>query len=239
MKLAADLHMHSCLSPCGSEDMTPNNIVNMSLLKGLDVIAVSDHNSAKNLPAVAAVAQRAGILFLPAVEVQTKEEVHILAYLPAVEAALELGEVIRNKLLPIPNREDLFGPQIVMNEKDEEIEREERLLLQSADMSINELVAIVKSLGGAAVPAHINRKSYSIVNALGFVPDGVFTTLEVSTNAPAIRANTTRYHMMFNSDAHDLREINERCFMIWPEARSAEAIIDYINRPLRTVTRKD
>ncbi|MGI6151364.1 MAG: hypothetical protein ACOYIR_05385 [Christensenellales bacterium] len=239
MKLAADLHIHSCLSPCANEDMTPNNIVNMSVLKGLDVIAVSDHNSAKNLPAVAALAKRAGILFLPAIEVQTREEVHVLAYLPSVEAALELGETIRNTLLPIPNREDLFGPQIIMDENDVKIGREERLLLQPADLSIDELVRLVKALGGAAVPAHINRRSYSIIHALGFIPPNVFNTLEISTNAPVCKADTTSYHLIFNSDAHDLWEISERCNMIWPEERSIEAIIRYINRPLRTVFRKD
>jgi len=239
MRLAADLHIHTCLSPCGSEDMTPNNIVNMARLKGLDAIAICDHNAAGNLPAVAALAQRAGILFLPGIEVQTREEVHILAYLPTVKAAQELGEEIYRRLLPIRNREDLFGPQIVMNERDEETKREERLLLQSADLSVDELVDIVKALRGAAVPAHVNRKSYSIVGALGFVPEGLFTTLEVSLNAPHLRTLPPSCHLMFNSDAHDLWELNERCFMIWPEERTAEALIDYIRRPRRAAFGKD
>ncbi len=239
MKLAVDLHIHSCLSPCGSEDMTPNNIVNMSRLKGLDAIAVSDHNSAKNLPAAAELANRAGILFLPAIEVQTREEVHVLAYLPTVETALELGEFLYARLLPIPNREDLFGPQIIMNENDEETGREERLLLQSADLTIDELVQKVKALGGAAVPAHINKRSFSMIHVLGFIPPNTFNTLEISARSPACKADTSSYHLMFNSDAHDLWDISERCSIIRPEERSAKGILQYINRPLRTVFRKD
>ena len=204
MKLAVDLHIHSCLSPCGSEDMTPNNIVNMSKIKGLDVIAVADHNSAKNLSAVAKLANRNGLLFLPAIEVQTKEEVHVLAYLPSVQSALELGEVIYERLLPITNREDLFGSQIIMDENDEEICREERLLLQSADITIDELGQIVKAKAGACVPAHINKRSYSLIHVLGFIPENTFNTLEISTAAPISTVNTASYHLMFNSDAHYL-----------------------------------
>ncbi len=171
MKLAVDLHIHSCLSPCGSEDMTPNNIVNMSRLKGLDAIAVSDHNSAKNLPAAAELANRAGILFLPAIEVQTREEVHVLAYLPTVETALELGEFLYARLLPIPNREDLFGPQIIMNENDEETGRERAPAPSVGGSDHRRACSKVKALGGAAVPAHINKRSFSMIHVLGFIPE--------------------------------------------------------------------
>lgn len=133
---AVDLHIHSCLSPCGDEDMTPNNIVNMALLKGLDFIAVTDHNSALNLPAVESLARKAGLGFLPGIEVNTKEEIHVLAYLPDVERALVLDEWIMKHLPPTPNREDFFGEQRILNEEDECVGKLDRLLIHATDLSL-------------------------------------------------------------------------------------------------------
>ena len=138
MKLAVDLHIHSCLSPCGDELMTPNNIVNMAALKGLDVIAVSDHNSALNLPAVASVAQQADICLIPAIEFNTREEVHVLGYFPTVEAALEISSAVR-PLLALDNKPDFFGEQKVLNDQDEEIGIEQKLLIQALDLPIDQL----------------------------------------------------------------------------------------------------
>ena len=102
MNIAVDLHMHSCLSPCGDELMTPNNIVNMALIKGLDIIAVCDHNTARHLPAIARVAEEAGLPLLPGMEITTAEEVHLLAYFSSVDKALEFSDYIYPHLPPIP-----------------------------------------------------------------------------------------------------------------------------------------
>ena len=109
MKCAVDLHIHSCLSPCGDEGMTPNNICNMARLKELDLIAVADHNTARHLPVIQRVARGLGLGLLPAMELTTREEVHLLSYFPTVDMALEFSEEIYPHLPPVPHRPELFG----------------------------------------------------------------------------------------------------------------------------------
>ena len=121
MKIAVDLHIHSCVSPCADMDMTPNNLVTMAYLKGLDAIAVSDHNTAKNLPACKAVADARGILLVPAIEVESREEVHVLCYFTSVEAAVAMGDYVYDFLPDIENVPAMFGEQTAMNDDDEPI----------------------------------------------------------------------------------------------------------------------
>lgn len=233
MKLAADLHIHSCLSPCADMLMTPNNIVGMARLKELDVIAVTDHNSAKNLPAVQAVAQAAGVLLLPGIEAESREEVHVLCYLPSVEAALALGEQLYEHLPDHPNMPSFFGEQTVMDGEDAVIAAEPRLLVQATDLSIEELAALCRSLGGVPVPAHINRTSNSVLNNLGFIPPGIgFTSVEVYRALPVPEhAGTERCHILYSSDAHRLGDILERESILHVEDRSVDAILAYLNSP--------
>lgn len=236
MKLATDLHMHSCLSPCGDALMTPNNIVGMAKLKGLDAIAVSDHNTAKNLPAVKAVADALGVLLLPAIEAETREEVHVLCYMPSVDAALKLGERLYEHLPATPNKPDFFGEQLVMNEDDEVIGCEPKLLIQSTALAMNELCSECRALGGVPVPAHINRTSNSLLNNLGFIPpDAHFTSVEVYRSLPVPDyAETWRYHVIYSSDAHDLGSIFERDNFIDVESPTVDALLDYMKSPKET-----
>ena len=132
-----DLHMHSCLSPCGDDDMTPNNLVNMAALKELDVIALTDHNCSRNLPAAQAVAEQAGLLFVPGIEVNTAEEVHMLAYFEDVEQAVAYGEEIYASLPDIPNCPSLFGNQYVMDSQDEIVGTVDKLLLNACGFSLD------------------------------------------------------------------------------------------------------
>lgn len=233
MKIAVDLHIHSCLSPCADRDMTPNNLVNMAYLKGLDAIAVADHNCAKNLPACAAVASARGIVLLPAMEIQSAEEVHVLVYFPSVEQALACGEELYTHLLPIENRVDLFGRQCVMNDDDEIVLEEPRLLLQSSDLPLDSITSLAQRYGGIAVPAHVNKKANSLLYNLGFVPEGAYNTLEIYTKAAAPKVDLTRYHLLFSSDAHYLDDIAERTFLIEVTERSVQGLLGYINRPQR------
>ena len=145
MRLFCDLHIHSCLSPCGDELMTPNNIAGMAMLKGLDAIAVADHNSARNLPALSRTCAGMGVLLLPAMELTTAEEVHLLSYFPTVEAALDFSEELHGCLPPIQNRPDIFGPQQVLNEDDEQVGTEETLLLSALSLTLDELVARINA----------------------------------------------------------------------------------------------
>lgn len=230
MKLWCDLHIHSCLSPCGDELMTPNNLVNMAAIKGLEMIAVSDHNSARNLPAVQKVAWEVGVCLIPAIEFTTREEVHLLGYFPGVEAALEVSDAVYPHLL-LPNRPEIFGPQQVMNEQDEQIDEVDKLLIQALDLSIDELVDWIHRAGGAAVPAHINRGSNGILNVLGFLPEnGGYDALEVSPSLPVNERLISGYRTLHSSDAHRLEDILERVEQIDLNSVSARGFVRMLRR---------
>ena len=174
--LSYDLHIHSCLSPCGDDDMTPGNIVGMTAIKGLDVIAVTDHNSCRNCPAVMKLAAQYGILAIPGMELTTAEEVHAVCLFPELSAALEFDRFVYEKLIKFPNREDIFGKQQIMNEEDICIGTEPNLLINSTTLSFDELWDIVAGqYGGVMIPAHIDKNANSLLSNLGFVPpDTVF-----------------------------------------------------------------
>ncbi len=231
MRCATDLHLHSCLSPCGDELMTPNNIVNMARIKGLDVIAVTDHNSASNLPAIQAVADRAGVVLLPGIEAETAEEVHCLCYFAAVDAALSFGETLRAHLPGIRNNPDFFGEQIVMDENDEPAGREDLLLIQATDIPLDALNSLCMERGGLCVPAHINRGANGLLMTLGMLPaDVVFAALEVSRSAPAPSAPLGEYKVIYSSDAHRLEDIFERDHFLDIPERSAEGMMEYLRQ---------
>ena len=229
MRYAVDLHMHSCLSPCGDELMTPNNIVGMCKLKELDLIAVTDHNTAKQLPAVKAVADVMGLNILPGLELTTMEEAHLLAYFRTVEDALAFSDEIYPYLPDLPNRKDLFGAQLQMDEDDEVIYEEPKLLISALSLSVDELAARILARGGLAIPAHINRGSNGILNALGFLPPGVpFSALEVTTGLPLPHKGIPDLPQLHSSDAHCLENIFERVEFLELKEPTAEAFFESI-----------
>ena len=229
MKVFCDLHIHSCLSPCGDGLMTPNNIVGMAFIKQLDVIAVCDHNAAKNLPAVKEVADMMNVLLLPGMELTTREEAHMLCYFRTVEACMAFGEIVYSHLPPIPNREKFFGRQQVMNAQDEETAVEERLLISALDLGFEECAALIHEHGGLCVPAHINRGSNGVLNALGFLPSGAaYDALEVSDKVAMPPVDLSGYRLLRSSDAHYLENILEPEFALEVSARSVDAVFDAI-----------
>lgn len=229
MKLYCDLHIHSCLSPCGDQLMTPNNIVGMAYIKGLDVIAVCDHNSARNLPAVKEAADMMGVVLLPGMELTTKEEVHMLCYFESVEKCMIFGDYIYQFLPDIPNNAAFFGEQQVLNGQDEEIAKEEKLLISGLDLSFEECERQIHLHGGICVPAHINRGSNGVMNALGFLPGDVkYDALEVSDKVAPPNMDVSAYTVLKSSDAHYLENILEREFTLETEAKTAKAVFDAI-----------
>lgn len=210
MKCAIDLHIHSALSPCADDDMTPNNIVNMAILKGLDIISITDHNSCDNVVAAIQVAGD-NIVILPGMEVQTREEVHLLCYFKELEALLEFDLIIKNHMPHIPNDPYIFGNQYIMDEQDNIVGIREELLLVSVDMSVDEITEEVRRRGGEVVPAHVDRQSFSILSQLGFIPpDLKFSTLEIGSFHSLDRLNLKEYKYIISSDAHSLGQILER-----------------------------
>lgn len=225
------MHIHSALSPCGDNDMTPNNIVNMSLLKGLDVIAITDHNTCGNAAAVMAAAGE-NLLVIPGMEVETSEEVHMACYFPTLDAALAMEREVKKALPPIKNRPEIFGNQYYMNENDEITGEEETLLVSATMLDIYEVVALVKSLGGAAVPAHIDRSSYSVLSNLGFMPpDLEVSALEITEKARnSLAGNYPDFRIITNSDAHYLENIAERQFWLDLARKNAQTVVDFLCR---------
>lgn len=212
-----DFHIHSLLSPCGDKDMTPNNIVNMAMLSGLDAIAVSDHNSIGNVRSAMEVGKACGVTIIPAMEVETAEEVHILTLYPSIDSAEEAYKEVYKSLPSIKNRPEIFGEQIYMDAEDNIVGYEDKLLISPTSLSINNLFDLVRSVGGIFIPAHVDRHSYSVLTNLGFIPDDLdIRQIEVSKyveDLPAYLSNRPdleKYFIFRNSDAHYLQDIAEK-----------------------------
>ncbi|MBS6833362.1 MAG: PHP domain-containing protein, partial [Clostridiales bacterium] len=212
MKLYYDFHIHSALSPCGDNDMTPNNLINMSIIKGLDAVALTDHNACENVRAAAAVAGDK-IIFIPGMEVETSEEVHIVTLFPTADAAEEMQRILVDSSPYIPNRPEIFGNQYIMDENDEICGEIDRMLVTASGLDIYTVVAAAKDLGGIAYPAHIDRESYSVLSNLGFIPPDLdISAVEITEKSrTALEGEySNRYNIITSSDAHYLWDISER-----------------------------
>lgn len=210
-----DLHIHSCLSPCADDDMTPANICGMARLKGLDAIAVTDHNTARNLPYVQEAAEAFGLLLLPGLEITTREEVHLLGYFPTVASAMEAGDFFTRHLPPLHNRPEFFGRQLVMDTEDRMVAQEDALLIGATDQPLEACVACIRRLGGVAVPAHINRGANGLLMNLGMMPQTpAFPLVEVAPELPVPAAAVDGRTQLHASDAHQLGRIQEAVFQL-------------------------
>ena len=207
MEINYDLHLHTALSPCALEEMTPNNLVNMSLISGLDVIAVTDHNSCENVAAVMKVAEGTGLIVIPGLEVETMEEIHVVCLFETIEQANQLQDDVYRHLPPRRNNAKIFGEQLLLDESDEEVGRVDRLLSFATGISIDQLVDKVRTIGGVCIPAHVDRPSYSIISNLGMLPEHLsLPVLEISRfSNPLDYQESYPSHMLIqSSDAHEL-----------------------------------
>lgn len=234
MKLYYDFHIHSALSPCGDTDMTPNNLINMSIIKGLDAVALTDHNACENVRAAAAVAGDK-IIFIPGMEVETSEEVHIVTLFPTADAAEEMQRILVDSSPFIPNRPEIFGNQYIMDENDEICGEIERMLVTASGLDIYTVVAAAKDLGGIAYPAHIDRESYSVLSNLGFIPPDLdISAVEITEKSrTALEGEySNRYNIITSSDAHYLWDISERNHYIEVSDASVRGILNAISNRL-------
>ncbi len=227
MTVYYDLHIHSCLSPCASDDMTPANIAGMASIKGLSLIALTDHNAGRNLIPMAAAASDFGLVFVPGIEVTTIEEVHVLAYFSNTSDAVSFGDVLYDSLPDIINRPDIFGSQLIMDAGDSPSGELEKLLLQATPFSIDEIVRMVRSAGGCAVPAHINRPSFSVLSNLGFLPSKLFGVVEVIKSLPCHTVDPALFQL-HSSDAHTLGDISEP-YNCLESITKATDFVDFVN----------
>lgn len=179
----ADLHVHTLLSPCAAIEMTPRNIIRRAQSAGIDIVAITDHNAGDNVAAAIRAAAGTAVTVLPGMEVQTREEVHVLTLFGKMRDFVQWCATITVHRSGLCNDERKFGAQFVVNEEDELIRTETQMLLASTDLSFDEVVAQTRAMGGITVAAHIDRPSYSVLSQLGFIPPGALPdAVEVSRN---------------------------------------------------------
>lgn len=229
MRFYYDLHIHSCLSPCGDDDMTPCNIVGMAKLIGLDVIALTDHNTCRNAPAVLKAAANVGITALAGMELTTSEDVHIVMLFPSLENALAFNDYVDIKRMRIKNRPDIYGNQLVLDENDGIIGAENDLLIAATEIGVYDTARLAYEYGGVAIPAHIDRDGNGLISMLGAIEkDMNFSTVEFSPTAGEDfkkRYIDEGYGFVRNSDAHRLESISERENFIELDKLTPETII--------------
>ncbi len=235
-RLSYDLHIHSCLSPCGDDDMTPANIVGMAKVIGLDLIALTDHSSCKNCPAFAAAADFYGMRVLFGMELTTSEEVHVLCYFASLADSMSFDSYIYNHLPDIPNQPAFFGNQYIYDTGDHICGTEPKLLISATDISFDQVYDLVHSYHGIMVPAHITKTTTSLLGNLGFIPDdSKFTCIELKDPSEWNVLQNTYPHlkhcnMITSSDAHGLNSLNEPINFLEIEDDTPENIIKSIEK---------
>lgn len=236
-----DLHIHSCLSPCGDDDMTPANIAGMAMLNGLNLVALTDHNTSKNCPAFFRHAKRHGLVPVAGMELTTAEDIHVICLFPTLDGAMEFDGFVEGKRIRIPNRKEIFGNQLIMDENDEVSGEEADLLINATSIDIESAYREVTSRGGACYPAHVDRESGGMIAVLGDMPDSpAYASFELNDKAshdgyleryPKLRE--MRY--IVSSDAHYLPDISraENFLELDDEPYSSQKVRDSLIKYLR------
>ncbi|MCG8451941.1 MAG: PHP domain-containing protein [Spirochaetales bacterium] len=220
----ADLHIHSCLSPCASLENSPRAIAHHAKARGLQLVALTDHNTALNAPAFASACRQEGIQALFGMEITTREEVHALTLFPDAQTAVKAGNEVYERLKSGPFNPESFGDQIWVNDE-EEIEGflEKLLILGTTDLSLDDLVPWAEQFGGICIPAHIDRPVFGTLGVLGFLPPANFTAVESTTALDDTLTN--QLPVIASSDAHELKDIGQRFFTFNASHPSFDALI--------------
>ncbi len=227
-----DLHLHSCLSPCGGDDMTPNNLVNMAALLGYEIIALTDHNTSRNTPAAVQAGIKAGITVVPGMELTTAEEAHVVCLFPTPQQALAFENRIRIDWIRFPNDAKIFGNQWILDEEDKKIGEEPDLLISATAVSVNQVFGLAQSFGGTAFPAHVDKNAYSVIASLGAIPpEAGFRAAEISLsgNIEHMKLQNPELAGMFllqNSDAHYLENMPDPSRQIELAENSALCLVE-------------
>ena len=206
----ADLHIHTCLSPCAALDMSPRNIIKIAKQSGLDIIGICDHNSCDNVIYVQKSAKNMDISVIGGMEITSREEVHILALFDTEETLFAMQKIIYENL-PGKNDERMYGDQVVVNEKNEVIAFNERLLIGATELSVEYIVDKIHEFNGLAIASHADRDSFSIISQLGFVPEGLpIDALEVSKKEKIDNFKAMSLPLVTFSDAHQPNDIGKQ-----------------------------
>ncbi len=230
-----DLHIHSCLSPCADNEMTPSTILGMAKLEGLDIVAICDHNSCKNLPAAEALAKEYEISLVYGMELTTSEEIHVLCLFDNLDKAMRFDAYVEERLFKIENKSSVFGDQLIMDEHDHIIGNYPYILSNATEITIDEVSTIVKDFEGLAIPAHIEREATSICSVLGFVSEDLgFTSVEIKhldKKSNILGFSDDIYNVISNSDAHMVEELLRQPMEIELPECSAKALLDKLSLP--------
>ena len=207
-----DLHLHSCLSPCGDNESTPASCAGIAKLNGLDIVALTDHNSAKNCQAFCKACDYYGIIPIPGIEVTTSEDVHMVCLFKELTKCLNFDGFLSSKRNLIKNRPEIFGEQLIVDENDEILAKEEYLLTNATSLSIDELYHFVTEYGGVCFPAHIDRSANGIISTLGTIPPNPNFGVYEMRNSSFENEYREKYfpegkNLVFSSDAHCLCDI--------------------------------
>lgn len=229
-----DFHIHTALSPCGEEDMTPHNIVGMAQIMELDMIAVTDHNTIGNAAAVAEAAKHTGITVICGMELETAEEAHFICLFPNLESACAFDRVLAPFRPHIPNRPEIFGSQFYFDGQDRMTRTEPELLVAPLTCSVYDAVPWINAVGGVIYPAHVDRASYSILSNLGAIPQDLgFSAAEISRSVSAKEAYSRWaelevLHLLTGSDAHRPEDFLPEPPKISLKEKTPQCVIDYL-----------
>lgn len=234
MEYYYDFHLHSCLSPCGDNDMTPYNLVNMAKILGLDIIALTDHNTCQNCKSAIEVGESIGLTVVPGMELCTVEEAHVVCLFPDVDSAMEFSDLIIAGMPDVKNRPSIFGDQFIMDSADGIVGTQDKLLTLASNISISYVQDTVSQYSGICYPAHIDRSSFSVISNLGMItPDMKFSAVEMTDDAD--REKLKAEHPILNSakimsgsDAHYLENMKEAAHKIELPECTAEAVVNYL-----------
>ena len=231
-RVFCDLHLHSCLSPCGSDDMTPAMAAGMLALAGIEVAALTDHNAVGNCPAFFAACRQYGVAPLAGMELTTAEDIHLVCLLPGLEQAAAFGAAVDAHRVRIRNRPEFFGHQYIMDAEDNVLGEEPDLLPNATDLALEDAFHLARQYGAVCYPAHVDRESNGILAVLGDLPpQPVFRHVEF--REPEQRAQYCRQYPalealqpLFGSDAHRLDAICDASFSleIPDEGDAAQAV---------------
>jgi len=240
--MLADLHNHSCLSPCGSLDLSPRNLLELGAARGLKLMALTDHNSSLNCPAFAKLCPNYGIIPIFGMEATTSEEIHILCLFTNLEASMAFNEYAYSILTPFINNPDKTGDQIYVDEEDNIEGEVEYYLVNPLDISIDYIGAKVSEYGGIVIPAHVDRPAFSMTSQLGVMVDGPWSAVECVRLPPALNdapLNTLGYPLTTSSDAHYPEHVGRRPFELdvtaeelLPGGRGTEADMEVFKQAL-------
>jgi PHP family Zn ribbon phosphoesterase len=221
MPLLADFHNHSCLSPCGSLDLSPRLLVDSAAARGLKVLALTDHNSSLNCPAFAKLCPRRGIIPIYGMEATTSEEIHVLCLFTGLAACLAFNEYAYSILTPFPNDPEKTGDQVYVDEEDNILGELEYYLINPLDLSVDDIGAKAAEYGGIVIPAHVDRAAFSMFSQLGAVVKGPWAAVECTRIPPLIISgdgsapvplDTLGYPLITSSDAHYPEHVARRPF---------------------------